>query len=92
MIEKLADPLVHIVRNCLDHGIEATKEDRIKAGKDPIGLIRIEALSKGDRVFIIIEDDGRGIDIDKVVFKAMEQGLIFWPRFIISSRKIDVNF
>ena len=83
MIEKLADPLVHIIRNCLDHGIEDNQDDRVKAGKNPVGLIKIEALSKGDKVFIIIEDDGRGIDIEKVIFKVMEKKIV--PSEVIDS-------
>jgi len=75
VIEKLADPLVHIIRNSLDHGIE-TPEERIKAGKNPEGTLEIKASSQGDKVFIIIKDDGRGIDVDKVVNKALEKKLI----------------
>ena len=75
MIEKLADPLIHIIRNSLDHGLES-EEERLQSGKDPTGTIRIEARPQGDRVFITIEDDGRGIDIDKVVVKALEKQLI----------------
>ena len=75
VIEKLADPLVHIIRNSLDHGIE-TPEERIAKGKNPEGTLEIKATSQGDKVFIIIKDDGRGIDIDKVVNKALEKRLV----------------
>ncbi|MEA3512752.1 MAG: chemotaxis protein CheA [Campylobacterota bacterium] len=75
MIEKIADPLVHIIRNSLDHGIEPTQEDRIKAGKEPQGFIKVGARSEGDKVKIIIEDDGRGIDVQKVLIKALELGI-----------------
>ncbi len=75
MIEKLADPLIHLIRNSLDHGLESEQE-RIKLEKDPTGVIKIEARSQADRVFITIEDDGRGIDVDKVVHKALEKQLI----------------
>ena len=76
MIEKIADPLVHIIRNSLDHGIEPSAQDRIDANKDPVGFIRIGAKSIGDKVEIIIEDDGRGIDMDKVLVKALGDGMV----------------
>jgi len=75
MIEKIADPLVHIIRNSLDHGIESPDE-REQKGKNPIGKLIVGARSEGDRVFIEIEDDGKGIDIDKVVSKVLEKRLI----------------
>ena len=75
MIEKLADPLIHIIRNSLDHGLEEV-EDRIKSNKSETGILKIGAKSQGDRVFIEISDDGRGIDVDKVVHKALEKHLI----------------
>jgi len=75
VIEKLADPLVHIIRNSLDHGIESPYEREVK-NKPPQGILKISAISQGDKVFITIKDDGRGIDIDKVVSKALEKRLI----------------
>jgi two-component system chemotaxis sensor kinase CheA len=75
MIEQLADPLVHVIRNSLDHGIEETEDDRIKLGKNPEGFIKISAESRGDKVHIIVEDDGRGINIEKVISKALENNL-----------------
>ena len=75
MIEKLADPLVHIIRNSLDHGLE-NKEDRLEKGKSEVGTLTIGAKSEGDRVFIEISDDGRGIDLEKVIQKALEKRLI----------------
>ena len=75
IIERLADPLVHIIRNSLDHGAES-KSERLACGKEQKALLRVGAKSEGDRVVIIIEDDGRGIDADKVVQKALEKGLV----------------
>ncbi|WP_294946956.1 chemotaxis protein CheA [Sulfurivirga sp.] len=75
MIEKLADPMVHIIRNSLDHGLE-TEEERIAAGKPPVGTLTVGARSEGDRVIIEVKDDGRGIDVDKVINKALEKRLI----------------
>jgi len=75
VIEKLADPMIHIIRNSLDHGLES-EEERVKAGKDATGTLKISARSEGDKVFITIEDDGRGIDEQKVVMKALEMGIV----------------
>jgi two-component system chemotaxis sensor kinase CheA len=75
VIEKLADPLVHIIRNSLDHGIE-TPQERLAKQKPEEGTLEISATSQGDKVFIVIKDDGRGIDINKVINKALEKRLI----------------
>ena len=75
VIEKLADPMIHIIRNSLDHGLES-EEERAEVGKDLIGTLKISARSEGDKVFISIEDDGRGIDEQKVVMKALSMGLV----------------
>lgn len=75
VIECLADPLIHIVRNSLDHGLE-TPEVRAAAGKPRCGVLRVSARQDGDRVLIEITDDGAGIDTDKVRAKAAERGLI----------------
>jgi len=75
MIEKLADPLVHIIRNSLDHGIE-TPEVRLEKGKPEEGILEISAKSEGDKVFIVIKDDGAGINLEKVVHKVLEKALI----------------
>lgn len=75
MIEALADPLVHIVRNSLDHGLESPEERRA-AGKPTTGTLRIAAQQSGDRVRIDIIDDGRGIDPARIRAKAVEKGII----------------
>jgi two-component system chemotaxis sensor kinase CheA len=75
MIEMLADPIVHVIRNSLDHGIEEDESQRVKFGKNPEGFIKISAESKGDKVLIVVEDDGRGIDLEKVISKALEGNL-----------------
>jgi len=75
VIEKLADPMIHIIRNSLDHGLE-TPEERSEAGKNPEGILKISAKSEGDKVIISIEDDGRGIDEQKVVNKALEMRIV----------------
>lgn len=75
VIERLADPLVHLIRNAADHGLE-TPEDRAAAGKPATGRIRLAAHQSGGEVVITIRDDGRGINRDRVRAKAEAQGLI----------------
>ena len=75
VVEELADPLVHLLRNALDHGLEAPADRRL-AGKPEEGVLRLKARQADDRVIIEISDDGRGIDVEKVKRKALERGLI----------------
>jgi len=75
MIEKLADPLVHILRNALDHGME-TAEERRAAGKSGEGRIELSAIHAGGEVLIRVRDDGRGMNADRIRAKAVERGLI----------------
>ncbi|GFE74867.1 chemotaxis protein CheA [Novosphingobium sp. TCA1] len=75
MIERLADPMVHLIRNACDHGLE-TPEDRRAAGKPEAGQVHLSAHQAGGEVLITIRDDGRGIDRERVRAKAEAQGLI----------------
>lgn len=75
IIDALNDPLVHIIRNSIDHGIEGP-EERIEAGKDRMGIILIRAEHFGANVVIRIEDDGRGLNTEKIRRKAVQKGLI----------------
>jgi two-component system chemotaxis sensor kinase CheA len=75
IIEAISDPLMHLLRNAIDHGIESPVE-RIRNGKDEKGTIRLSSCQKGNHVVIEVEDDGRGIDLAKVKRKALEKGLI----------------
>lgn len=75
MIEKIADPLLHLCRNAVDHGIEVP-EQRAKQAKDPKGHITLHAFRKGENVIIEIKDDGRGINKHAVVKKAVERGIL----------------
>jgi two-component system chemotaxis sensor kinase CheA len=75
VIEALGDPIVHLVRNSLDHGLESP-EQRIAAGKPAAGTLEISARHAGGNVVITVRDDGRGIAPDKVAAKAVERGLI----------------
>lgn len=75
MIERLADPLVHIIRNALDHGLETT-ENRAAIGKPTLGTIRLAAVHSGAEVAISVSDDGAGLNADRIRAKAIENGLI----------------
>ncbi|WNY64189.1 chemotaxis protein CheA [Borreliella americana] len=75
IIEKLNEPLVHLIRNSIDHGIESSQE-RESLGKDPKGIIKLSACQSGDSVIVIIEDDGRGLDKNKILKKAIERNII----------------
>lgn len=105
IIEKLAEPLLHIIRNCLDHGIEKA-EERSAKGKSRTGMIKIKASYVGTFVEIEIADDGRGLDIEKIKAKAIQKlliseddklndsaliALIFEPGFSTSDNLSDVS-
>ena len=75
VLEKIKDPLTHMVRNSADHGLEST-EDRIAAGKKETGTVRLSAYHEGGHIIIEVSDDGRGINLEKVGKKAVERGLV----------------
>jgi two-component system chemotaxis sensor kinase CheA len=75
ILDAIAEPLTHLVRNAIGHGLE-TAEERVRAGKSPQGQLRLAAYHQGNQVVIEIADDGRGIQIDKVRQRAVAQGLI----------------
>lgn len=75
MVESLADPLVHLVRNAVDHGIEAPAA-RAAAGKDPAGRVTLSALQEGSHILISVADDGAGLDGARIRDKAVEKGLV----------------
>ena len=75
LIEKLGGPLTHLVRNCIDHGLEEPTQ-RQRAGKPASGKLRIAAWQEGDQIAVVVEDDGRGIDLQAVGQKAVQKGLI----------------
>jgi two-component system, chemotaxis family, sensor kinase CheA len=75
VLDQLDDPLLHLVRNAIDHGVELPA-DRAVAGKSPIGVLRVRASSGGGRLQLSIEDDGRGIDVERVRQRAVERGLL----------------
>jgi two-component system chemotaxis sensor kinase CheA len=75
MVEEIADPLVHMVRNALDHGLE-TPAERVAAGKPELGAVVLRAYHEGSQIVIELQDDGRGLDPEKILAKARRQGLV----------------
>ncbi|MDR2450210.1 MAG: chemotaxis protein CheA [Candidatus Accumulibacter sp.] len=75
MIEDLADPLVHLVRNAVDHGVESP-EERLAAGKPAKSIVRLEARQEGDHIVLIVADDGHGMNPERIRAKAVEKGLL----------------
>ena len=104
LIEKIADPLNHLVRNSLDHAIESP-EERIAAGKDPVGTITLRAFHQGGNIMVEVADDGAGLSRPKIMAKARERGmnvndamsdqevwsLIFEPGFSTAAVVTDVS-
>ncbi len=75
IIDELADPLMHILRNAIDHGIE-TPAERVKKGKSKVGNVLLQAYQKGSEIIIEAEDDGAGLDAERLTRKAIEKGII----------------
>ncbi|HJV46720.1 MAG TPA: chemotaxis protein CheA [Bacillota bacterium] len=75
VIDEIGDPLVHLLRNSLDHGIESA-EERMKTGKDEVGTVLLKAYHSGNHVFIEVRDDGSGINRTRVLNKALEKGIV----------------
>jgi len=74
-VNQIGDPLVHLIRNSIDHGIES-RDERIANGKPEVGTIRLSARHEGSHILIEISDDGRGLDVDRIRDKAIERGLL----------------
>ncbi|GLT23606.1 chemotaxis protein A [Zoogloea oryzae] len=107
MIEDLSDPIIHLIRNAVDHGVEETQE-RLANGKPEKSIVRLEARQEGDHIVILVADDGRGMNAEKLRAKAVEKGLItdeeantmderqsynlvFLPGFSMASQVSDVS-
>ena len=86
VIEKIGDPLVHLVRNSLDHGIELP-EDRVAAGKPETGTVELNASHRGGNIIIEIKDDGKGLDKEVLLKKAIEKGVVS-PDAVLSEQQI----
>ncbi len=88
IVDSIGDPIMHIVRNSMDHGIEETAEERIAAGKDPQGEIILSAAHTGSEVIISIRDDGRGMDPDAILAKAERNGILTKPASEYTKKEI----
>lgn len=88
IVDNISDPIMHIVRNAMDHGIEESAQERIDAGKNPQGEIILSARHTGSEVIISITDDGRGINPASVLAKARENGILIKPEEDYSQKEI----
>ena len=88
IIDQLNDPLMHMVRNSMDHGIEDNVEDRINAGKPPKGKLTLSAYNSSGEVIIVVADDGQGINPEKVLAKAERNGILTKPANEYSEKEI----
>ena len=89
IVDNLNDPLMHLVRNCMDHGVEDTSEERIAAGKPGKATITLSAMNASGEVIITVSDDGKGIDPQKVLAKAERNGLLTKPSYEYTEREIQ---
>jgi two-component system, chemotaxis family, sensor kinase CheA len=88
VVDEIGDPLIHLIRNALDHGLE-TPEERLEAGKSRTGTVVLAAAHEGNQIVISIKDNGRGIDTERVSRKALEKGLITEEQLaVMGSREI----
>lgn len=91
IVEDITNPLIHIVRNSMDHGLE-TSEERIQTGKSEQGTIDISASQRGNHVVITVKDDGRGINTDRIFAKAVEKGIIQDSATLRKDEILDLMF
>ncbi|MBN1241595.1 MAG: chemotaxis protein CheA [Spirochaetales bacterium] len=91
VIEDLLDPLMHAVRNALDHGVE-TPDERIKAGKEEEGTVLLKASNEGNMIIIEISDDGKGIDVEAVKKKAVERGILHPSKVLTDNEAFALIF
>ncbi|WKY48577.1 chemotaxis protein CheA [Eubacteriaceae bacterium ES3] len=87
IIDGIADPLMHLVRNAMDHGLES-KEERIAAGKNPVGKVILSAQNVGGDIVISVSDDGKGLDPQKILEKAREKRILVKPEEEYSEKEI----
>ncbi len=91
ILEKLGDPIVHLVRNSLDHGLEPP-EERLAAGKSAGGTLFLAAFHRGGDIVIEVRDDGRGLDLDRILAKARERGLVTAEQALTESEITNLIF
>lgn len=89
VVDRLMEPLLHLVRNALSHGIESA-DTRVKLGKPAEGTLTLRAAASGDRIHIIVEDDGAGIDMERVALRAHANGLLAPDETLTDERLLDV--
>lgn len=89
IVDSLQDPLMHLVRNCMDHGIEENVQDRIYAGKPEKGIIKLTAQNASGEVIITVSDDGAGIDPEKILAKARKMGVLTKPESEYTEKEIQ---
>lgn len=89
IVDSLNDPLMHLVRNCMDHGIEDNAEDRVNAGKPAKGTLKLSAQNASGEVVITVSDDGQGIDPEKILKKARKQGILTKPESEYTEKEIQ---
>ncbi len=89
VVERVADPLLHLVRNAISHGLESP-QDRAAAGKEEIGVVRLSARTAGDTVVLEVADDGRGIDAEKIGARARRLGWISDTETLDAKRLLDI--
>ena len=87
IIERISDPLIHLIRNSIDHGIEEVEERKAK-GKPPVGKLVLEAKNAGGDVWVIVRDDGRGLKKERILKKAQKNGLIYKPEDELTDSEI----
>jgi two-component system chemotaxis sensor kinase CheA len=91
IVEALVDPLMHVVRNALDHAIEVP-EERVSAGKERVARIAVDAFQRGNHVVIAVSDDGRGIDAESLRRRAEERGLVREDEILTEKETLDLIF
>ncbi len=106
VVERIGDPLIHIIRNSVDHGLEDNAEDRRKRSKPDVGRVELRAFHRGGSIYIEVQDDGKGLDREAIIAKAVERGviqegadmaerdvfnLIFMPGFSTAKKVTDVS-
>lgn len=89
IVDSLQDPLMHLVRNCMDHGIEEHASDRTAAGKPEKGTLKLTAQNASGEVVITVSDDGAGIDPEKIMNKARKQGILTKPESEYTEKEIQ---
>ncbi len=91
VVDEIGDPLMHLLRNSADHGIESDEKLRVQRGKPAVGTIHLNAYQDGNNVVIEVKDDGNGIDVEKVKAKAIERGTITEEQAAVMSDKDIIN-